>query len=136
MSFPDIRTFPVSHPGPYEEQMGEMIVGLLRLFSGRVPDSESNARVLELAATPERWSAGHKVFDEIRDRLLKGVKTKSRTACAQYSFEESCAQACYNAMGPDDPFDPGSPFFIAGQALSLAKVSGVPSEAVISILAP
>jgi hypothetical protein len=48
MPFPDIHGFPKSHPGPYERQMGNSIAALLRLFAGRVPDQESNARVLEL----------------------------------------------------------------------------------------
>ena len=50
MAFPDVRGFPASHPGPYEVQMGGFIAALLRLFGGRVPDPESNARVLELAS--------------------------------------------------------------------------------------
>jgi hypothetical protein len=42
----------------------------------------------------------------------------------------------YNAVGPPDPFDPGSAFFVAGQALGLARVVGVPPEAVVAVLAP
>jgi hypothetical protein len=136
VGFPDIRQFTESHPGPYEQQMGGIIAGLLRLFSGRVPDAESNARVLELANTPGRWSAGHKVFDEVRTRLLRAMKASDRVRCAQYDFEESCLQALYNATEPPDPFDPGSAFFVACAAFGLARAAGVPVDAVVTVLAP
>lgn len=66
MSFPNIHEFPDSYPGPNERQMGAYIVGLLRSFAGHVPDAESHARVQELAVAPNRWSAAHAVYDEIR----------------------------------------------------------------------
>ncbi len=133
MPFPDIHNYPKSYPGPYERGMGKLIASLLRLFAGHVSDSVSNACVLELAITPERWSAGHAVFDEVRRRLLA---VKDRTQGEQYCFEESCCQAMYNATDPSDPFDPGSAFFVAGQALKLARVVGVPVETVVAVLAP
>lgn len=136
MAFPDIHRFPESQSGPYEQQMGRSISCLLRLFRGRVPDVESNARVLELAGTPHRWSAGHAVFNEVRNRLLAVMKAKGETGAVQYHFEESCCQALYNAIDPPDPFDPCSVFFVAGQALGLARVIGVPVEAVVAVLAP
>jgi hypothetical protein len=134
MEFPDIREFPESYPGPYERQMGEYIAGLLLLFQGRVPDRESNVRVLELATTPSRWSAGHALFDLVRDRLLAAMEVKDGAQCAQYGFEESCLQALYNATEPPDPFDASSPFFVAVQSLGLARVVGVPMDAVVGIL--
>lgn len=136
MAFPDIHKFPEIHPDPYERRMGDYIAGLLGLFVGRVPDAESNARVLELAVTPGRWSAGHVMFDEVRDRLLAAIEAKDRLAESQYTFEESCCQALYNAIDPPDPFDPSSPFFVAGQALGLARIVGMPVEAVVDVLAP
>jgi hypothetical protein len=136
VSFPDIDQFPDSHPGPYERQMGNYIAGLLSLFRGRVPDPESNHRVLELASSPARWSAGHALFDEVRKRLLADGKDKVDGRSTQYCFEESCLQALYNATDPPDPFDPGSPFFVAGQALGLARAIGIPVEAVVTVLAP
>jgi len=135
VGFPDIRTYPKSHPGPYEQQMGQFIVGLLQLFSGQVADVESHQRVLELAATPSRWSAGHAVFDVVRSRLL-ATADKDQPRKLQYYFEESCCQSMYNATDPPDPFDPSSAFFVAGQALSLARSIGVPVEAVVAVLAP
>jgi hypothetical protein len=136
MAFPDVRGFPASHPGPYEVQMGGFIAALLRLFAGQVPDPESNTRVLELASDPTRWSAGHAVFDEVRRRLLAAMKAEDGLREWQHHFEESCCQAIYNATDPPDPFDPGSAFFVAGQAIGLAWVAGVPLERVIAVLAP
>jgi hypothetical protein len=136
VAFPDNQGFPESHPGPYERQMGRLIAALLKLFSGRVPDAESNARVLELASDPSRWSAGHAVFDEVRDRLLAAMDAKDYARELQHHFEESCCQALYNATRPPAPFDPGSPFFVAGQAIGLARALGVPVEGVIAVLAP
>lgn len=136
MAFPDIHTFPDCYPGPYERQMGGMIVGLLRVFAGRVPDTESNARVAELVATPARWLAGHAVFDEVRRRLLAAVKAKDKPREWQYHFEESCCQAVYNTAEPRDPFDPGSAFFVAPQALGLAQVVGLAVAEVVAVLTP
>ena len=53
---------------------------------------------------------------------------------AQYTFEESCCQALYNASAPRDPFDPSSAFFVAPWAFGLARVVGVPIEAVVGAL--
>ena len=136
MAFPDIHRFPESQLGPCERQMGWYIAGLLRVFIGRVPDAESNTRVLELATTPGRWSAGHAVFDEVRSRLIPAPAAKDWPREAQHYFEERCCQAMYNATDPPDPFDPGSAFFVAGQAIVLAGVVGVPVEAVVAALAP
>jgi hypothetical protein len=133
VGFPSIKRFPESHPGPYERQMGDYIVGLLRVFAGIVPDPESHAQVSELAGTPGRWSAGHAVFDEVRRRLLAATKAKDRAREWQYSFEESCCQAMYNATEPPDPFDPSSAFFVVAQALGLAQAIGIPLDVVAAV---
>jgi hypothetical protein len=135
VGFPRIHYFPERDPGPYERQMGTYIVGLLRLFAGRLPDAESHARVVELAAAPSRWSAGHAVFDEIRHRLLTAMDRGDRLRSGQYSFEESCCQAMYNATVPPDPFDPSSAFFVVAQALGLAQLVGLPLDAVAAVFA-
>lgn len=64
-------------PSPYARQMGASIANLLRLFSDRVPDRESNARVLELAVALERWSEGHALFDVVRSRYLAATSTNN-----------------------------------------------------------
>lgn len=135
MAFPDIHTYSHSTPCPYERQMGSLIVGLLRLFDSRVPDVESHSHVLELAATPDLWSAGHAVFGEVRHRRNAAAKAGDKPRKWQYYFEESCCKAMYNATNPEDPFDPSSPFFVSGAALGLAKVVGVPIELVVAVLA-
>jgi hypothetical protein len=130
MAFPDIHNYAVSSPGPYEKQMGGIIASLLRAFKGLVPDPESNAVVLALAEAPDRWSAGHKVFDEIRRRLLR---TSDKLQYNQYFFEEACCQALYNATSPIDEFDSCSPFFVAPSAIGLAhQLNNLPT--VLSIL--
>ena len=115
--------------------MGKCIARLLRLFTERVPDTQSNARVLELAITPQSWSAGHAVFGAVRDRLLEATDAKDRVREAQYSFEELCCKALYNATSARDSFDPSSPFSVGGAAVRLARAVGVPVEAVADILA-
>ena len=135
MAFPNIHEFPQSHPGPYERQMGRCIAALVRLFDGRVPDAESQACVAELAVSPDRWSAGHAVFDEIRRRYLADMSCGNRLRCAQHAFEESCCQALYNATEPRDPFDPSSAFFVVAQALGLARQVGVPLDSVAAVFA-
>ena len=136
MAFPDIQRFPESDPGPYERQMGGLIAALLQQFTGEVPDPESNARVLDLASDPARWSAGHAVFDEVRSRLLAAISDKDGLREWQHHFEESCCQAIYNATDPPDPFDPGSAFFVAVQAIGLAGAVNMPVERVVAVLAP
>lgn len=133
MGFPCINSFPESRPGAYERQMGSYIVGLLRVFAGCAQDTVSNAHVLELAATPTRWSAGHAVFDEVRHRLLAATKVKDEARKWQYCFEESCCQAMYNATEPSDPFDPSSAFFVVVQALGLAQAVGIPLDVVATV---
>src|SRR5262249_57021546 len=113
---------------------GESIAALRGVLVGRVRAAGSNTRVLELATPPDPWSAGHAVFTEVRHRLLGAMSARDRARECQYGFEESCCQALYNATDPPDPFDPGSAFFVAGQALGLARMVGVPVEAVVAVL--
>lgn len=136
MAFPDIHTFRECHPGPYEYQMGGIIARLLRVFAGRVPDSESHARIAELVACPGRWTAGHAVFDEVHRRLLTAMKAKDALREWQHHFEESCCQAVYNATDPRDPFDLGSAFFVVPQAFGFARAVGVAVAEVVTALAP
>jgi hypothetical protein len=134
--FPDLQQFPINPPGPYERNMGDQIAELLGLFQGRVPDATSNAIVLKLAVTPERWSAGHALFDILHDRLLTAMRARDQARYLQHEFEGSCLQALYNATSPVHPFAPGSPFWVGGGALRLASAVGVPEQAVVAVLAP
>ena len=133
--FPNLQDFPKGRiPSPHARQVGEMIVALIRLFEGHVPDQESHARVLELAMAQDKWNAGHKLFDVVRTRLLAAMDDKDTIKCAQYGFEESCLETIYNESRPDDPFDSVSPFWVPISAIRLASVTGIPLDAVLAIL--
>jgi hypothetical protein len=136
MQFPDIHKFPKASIGPYERNMAGTITALLRLFKDRLPDPETNLRVLELSINMDHWSAGHAVFDCVRNRLVSAIDSKDLVLQAQYYFEESCLQAMYNATNPRDPFDPSSPFWIAGQAIGVARCVGVRIDDVVNIVSP
>jgi len=133
VGFPNIHRYPESHPGPYERQMGGYIVALLRLSERCVPDAESHTCVAELAANPDRWSASHAVFDEVRHRLLGVMNRGDRIRSGQYHFEESCCQAMYNTTEPPDPFDASSAFFVVAQALGLARLVGVSLDLIAGV---
>ena len=108
--------------------MGKYIAALVRLFDC-APDQESNKSILELAENPQFWSAAHAHFDEVRNRFLS---TSKNTLQRQYSFEEDCCKALYNATDPTDPFDPSSAFFVVPSALALAEDLGVPFASVLA----
>jgi hypothetical protein len=134
--FPDVTKFSKGPVGPYERQMGANIAALVQLFQSRVPDSETSSQVLALAKATGNWSAGHAVFDCVRIRLLAADESKDELRQAQYHFEESCLKAIYNATDPKDPFDPSSAYWIASEAIRLARLTSVPIEDVLRILAP
>jgi hypothetical protein len=113
--------------------MGDSIVRLLNLFVGRLPDAECHKCVTELAANPSRWSAGHAMFNVIRKDLLIAMDSGNHSSAAQYSFEESCCAAMYNASEPQDPFDSSTPFFVVPQALGLARLLGVHPDEVAAV---
>ncbi|MBX9693667.1 MAG: hypothetical protein K2Z81_14865 [Cyanobacteria bacterium] len=126
----DFSKFPVANVGPYERSMGANIRRLVLVFEGRVPDSETNQQLLKLLACPEQWTAGHAVFDWVRNRLLDADKRKDKQRQAQYCFEEACCQAVYNVTDPQDPFDPSAAYWVIVHAMHLARTVGVPIESV------
>jgi hypothetical protein len=101
-----------------------------------VPDQETNALVIALASDRKKWSDAHAVFDRVRRRLLEADKHGDRIKHWQYGFEEACLKTLYNESYPVDPFDACSPFWVAGCAIGLARVSGVPVPDVVAIIAP
>lgn len=130
----------------YEVRMQEEILALLRLFRDRARDRETNAWVIELAADRARWTGAHDLFDLIRDRLLVATGDAGRPPVPkdqidwdrvqQYAFEELCLKALFNETDTKYPFDSCSPFWVAGSAIRLARALGVPTEAVITVIAP
>ena len=71
------------------------------------------------------------MFDEVRNRRNTARVLHRRLFAAQYDFEEACAQACYNAIEPDDAFDASAPFFVVPTALTLSRQLGLDDAAVI-----
>lgn len=135
--FPKLDDFPKERVySAYAPQMAASIAALLRLFDGKVPDAESHACVLELAVTPDSWSAGHAVRDVIRDRLLAAMDANDEVRCAQYGFEESCSETLYNEIHPDDPFDTVFPYWVVPSAIDLARLVGVAVEEVLKAMHP
>ncbi len=125
MGFPDIESFPIGRPGPYERQMGREISLLLSLFADCSPDGAAHRKVSELCASEKYWTAGHAVFDEVRRRLLRASDERQSLLIRQYTFLEACCQSLYNATDPKDPFDPSSAFYVWPFALSFADAVGL-----------
>ena len=119
--------------------MGQVILKVLKHFEGHVHDPESFARVIELAATPQHWSAARCVRDQVRRRRLSAKlmqEASNPTALEwQRAFEELCCEAMYNCTTAENPFDPSSPFFVGGAAINLAKALGMPLDGVAEVLA-
>jgi hypothetical protein len=130
----------------YEVGMQRQILDLLQLFRERVPDKETNARVIELIADRANWPGAHDLFDLIRDRLLVATGDAGRprvaedridrTRVAQYAFEELCLKAIFNETDTKYPFDTCSPFWVTGCAIQLARKLLIPMDSVLAIIAP
>jgi hypothetical protein len=116
--------------------MGENILALLQLFRGRVPDPETNAWVIDLAADPKKWPGCHAMFSRVRERLLVADTKKDYVRQSQYCFEELCLKSLFNETPTDMPFDSDSPYFVACYAIHLARAVGVPVQVVVAIIAP
>jgi hypothetical protein len=112
------------------------ILALLQLFSGRVPDPETNSWVIELAKDRRRWPNAHNVFDRVRRRNLNAIDRKEHVGECQYCFEEVCLKSLYNETFPQDPFDADSPHWIIKNAIALARAIGIPAQDVLAIVAP
>jgi len=113
--------------------MAQDIVALLKLFERHASDPETHARVAALAADPSKWPDAHRVFDEVRRRLLV---TTDPLRQGQYSFEEICLKTLYNQTAAIDPFDSDSPYYVVPFAIGRARQVGVPIQRVFEIVAP
>jgi hypothetical protein len=130
----------------YEAGMQAEILSLLRLFHDRAPDRETNTRVISLIADQGKWARAHDLFDEIRDLGLRATGDAGRppvpkeqidwVLVAQYVFEELCLKSVFNETDTKYPFDPCSPYWVAGAAIQFARGIGVPIEDVILVIAP
>jgi hypothetical protein len=120
----------------YEARMQCDILALLELFRGRVPDSETHARLRDLVANRDTWAQGHDLFDWVRERNLMAIKSGDRVRECQYCFEEVCLKSLYNETDTIAPFDSCSPYWIVKNALLLARELGVPVQKVVDVVAP
>lgn len=120
----------------YEARMQADILALLELFRGRVPDPETHAWAIDMAADREKWGSGHDLFDRVRTRNLKAIRSRDHVREYQHCFEEVCLQSLYNETCPSDPFDSCSPYWVIKNALVLARSIGVPVQEVVAIVAP
>jgi hypothetical protein len=116
--------------------MSEHIIALLKLFQAFMPDQETAAWVLELAASENKWNGAHDLFDKVRRRNLAAIESGDLSRQWQYCFEEICLKALYNESGSRAPFDSDSPYWIAPLAIQTARQFGVPVDSVIGIVAP
>lgn len=109
---------------------------LLDLFEDKVPDKESNRLVWRFCDEKHKWIKAHGLHSTLRDKNLKAIKQGNRAKECQYCFEEVIAKTLFNFTLSSAPFDPDSPYWVIKNALSLAKVVGMPTEAVVNIVAP
>jgi hypothetical protein len=113
--------------------MAEEIVALLRLFERHASDPETHRWVVGLAADPAKWPDAHRVFDEVRRRLLA---TSDSMRQGQYAFEEICLKTLYNQTAAIDPFDSDAAYYVVPCAIGRARQVGVPVHRVLDIVAP
>ncbi|MEM1262478.1 MAG: hypothetical protein AAGH76_08780 [Pseudomonadota bacterium] len=108
---------------------------LLDLFFDVVPDRESNRRVWDFCENPHQWIKAKDLMSEIRNKTLLAPKKGESIAKAQYLFEEAIAKTLYNSTKPIAPFDSDSEAWIEVNAMSLAKLLGLPQERVSDVIA-
>lgn len=118
------------------KKMESDILALLRLFETRVPDAETHASVINLAANRQGWHGAHDLFDRVRRRNLEAIRQKDHARECQYCFEEVCLKSLYNESGASAPFDSDSPHWITKNAIVLARALGIPDAEVIKVIAP
>ena len=112
----------------------EEMKSLLDLFENEVPDQETNRLVWRFCDEKNKWIKAHGLHSTLRDRNLKAIKQGDKIKECQYCFEEVIAKTLFNLTRSEAPFDPDSPYWIIKNALSLAKVLGMPSEKVVEIV--
>jgi hypothetical protein len=120
----------------YASRMQADILALLGLFRDRVPDSESLALVVALAADRDAWDNAHDLFSLVRARNLQAIKSGDLVRECQYCFEEICLKSLYNKTDTTAPFDSSSPYCVIKNALFLAQALGMPVQEVVAIVAP
>jgi hypothetical protein len=109
-----------SHPTDIISAMLDM----LSHFEAICRDKETLQKLIEIAPERARWSEGHTLFQEIRQKTLSTDQHGDELASAQYAFEEICAKTLYNLSDAPAPFDPDSAFWVVPLAVDLGRRLG------------
>ncbi|OWV80055.1 hypothetical protein ATY78_09975 [Rhizobium sp. R635] len=107
---------------------------LLQFFAPHCREVETNERLLKMIDDRGSWQGAHNLFQHIRHKTLRAERASDDVGQAQYLFEEACAKSLYNLSGATAPFDTDSPFWIASNALSLARRLNLDPIEVVDIL--
>jgi hypothetical protein len=89
-----------------------------------------------MTSDPGRWQKAHGLFQRIRAKSLRAIRTNDKILEAQYNFEEVCAKTLYNLAGASAPFDADSPYWIAPTAIVLARLLKMEDAEVLRIVTP
>lgn len=111
------------------------IKALLHYFQDKVPDKESNRYAQKFANETDRWSSANNLLESVQKLRIAAMKVGNKEKECQYAFEEACAKTLYNITGPDNPYDPDSPYWVIKNALILTKVLGASVDNVVNIVA-
>ena len=82
------------------------------------------AAVLDVAGDPPRWREAHRVFDAIRDLVLRVERGELRPtppATAALFVGENAARVLYNANSTPDPFDEDSGAWLVASARTFVE---------------
>ena len=113
------RTILEPLPSSRQVSRAAAILDVCRMRWAAVPAVDA---VSALARVPERWREGHDHFRAVRQLTL--LEEKRRTNNIYYSLlfvAENTAKTIYNATAPSAPFDEDSPFWLAENALEMAR---------------
>lgn len=87
-----------------------------------------------MASDRGKWSGGHALFQDIRQKTLKAEKRADQRALTQYAFEEVCAKTLYNLSHSPAPFDPDAAFWVVPLGVALGRTLGFTEPSQISSL--
>ena len=108
---------------------------LLLYLQDKVPDKESNRYAQKFVNETDRWSSANNLLESVQKLRIAAMKVGDKEKECQYAFEEACAKTLYNITGPDNPYDPDSPYWVIKNALILTKVIGASVDKVVNIVA-
>ena len=107
---------------------------LIDLFEPHCEDLSTLTKLKDMVGESNRWPQAHGLFQEIRQKNLKAIKSENRLAECQYCFEEICAKTLFNMSRSNAPFDPDSPYWIIPNALSFGRAIGISDADCIRVI--